>query len=67
MRRKEIKTEVLFCTDECFISNESAILEKKPKVIDVRGKKVRGWVVKIAAPPTDGSIPLSYPRTEEVE
>ncbi len=67
MEQKETKTEVLFCTDCSFISNESVILEKKPKVINVYGKEIQGWVVKIAVPATDGLVPLSYTRTEEVE
>ncbi|MCK4590414.1 MAG: hypothetical protein KAT86_01570 [Candidatus Latescibacteria bacterium] len=67
MKPKETKTEVLFCTDCSFISNESVILEKKAKSINVHGKEIHGWVVKIAVSATDGPVPLGYTRTEEVE
>jgi len=67
MEQEEKKTEILFCTDCSFISDESVILEKEPKVINVYGKDIQGWVVKIAVPATDGLVSLSYTRTEELE
>ncbi|HID95232.1 MAG TPA: hypothetical protein EYP53_04145 [Candidatus Latescibacteria bacterium] len=67
MNKKETKIEHLFCTDEAHISKESVILSKEPKVIRVHGEEVKGWIIKIEVPATDGLVPLTYTRTEEVE
>ena len=65
------RTERLFCLDDhgqCVgLSNRSQIVSKKKTTIKVGGKEVRGWIVTIKTPATDGLVrsdpydPMSRP------
>ncbi|GEM_PF-6956886 len=40
------------------LSRETKVIQKTPKTICVKGKKVQGWIVEILTPSTDGVVRL---------
>lgn len=64
----EGRVQRYFCVDDedCHafarVSKEAKVLRKEPKEIVVKGKPVKGWIVELLVPATDGVV-----RTDPVK
>lgn len=58
----EGRVQRYFCVDddECHafarVSKDAKVLRKEPKEIQVLGKSVKGWIVELLVPATDGVV-----------
>jgi hypothetical protein len=61
--RNDESTEWIFCRNikgKCSgLSSQTKVIEKIPKVINVHGEEVRGWVVKIIQGKTEGHVNMN--------
>jgi len=68
-RNTEKGTEWLFCRNikgKCSgLNPKSQVLEKIPRTINVHGKTVNGWEVKIVSEKSEGHINLNITRSSD--
>jgi len=60
-----------FCVDdeECHafarVSKEAKVLRKEPREIQVMGESVKGWIVELLVPATDGVVRMAPMSAKE--